>query len=191
MAPEVQDLSFLQNWNSAEEFLEGAEYAHKSVLGTLWQPSSTPISQELRESLGPDALQWLTDSRSGSSDGTLCNAVVAARFESFEGPESLEHIRRMDALSLGSLRDPERLSAFSRDTWQGSPLRLVVAAVSEAHCERSSRSEGASAQHIIRRADRIHLTCDFNLREGIASAFSVARVEELLVEEDSAYSEHR
>jgi len=188
MAPEVEDLNFLQNWNSAEDFLEGAEFAHRTILGAMWQPSSATISPNLRESLGPDALQWLTDARSGPHVRTMGDALVSARFESFGGPVSLEHIRRMDASSLRNFRDPERLSAFSQDTWNGTPLKIVVAAVSEARCERSSGAEGEWPD-VRRRADKVSFSCEFNLREGIAGPMSVTSVEELLVEDRESFND--
>merc|ERR1712014_355708 len=124
----------------------------------------------------------------GSRDDFSPDAVdVYARFESFGGPRSLEHIRGMDASSLRNLRDPERLAAFHDDTFKGSTLNMVVASVAEAR-ERTidSRDERTLAK-MVRRADRVHLDCGFNLREGIASSFRVSKVEELLTEQFSDY----
>lgn len=185
MPPEADNPEMLANWNSSQDFLDGTEQTHRELLGALWRPRAETLPLDLREGLSPDVQKWLERSRAAdkfrdAEDDVVANIItVSVRFERLYGPRSLDYIKDMDLSALGSLsRDPERLSAFHQDTVRGSPLNLEVAAVAESEWH---SSRGGVEPRTLRRADRLRLACDFNLREGIASPFRIAGVEELLV----------
>lgn len=185
----------LSNWNSATGFLEGADFAHRAVLGTLWRPQNSAFPVDLREAFSPQVRQWLEAERQLSCpsdgkahDGEAVTEAIAhlvsssVRFEGFGGPQSLEVLRKMDVSSLRTLTtDEERLGAFQHDTFRGSKLDLKVVAVAEADLLPTTMA-ASEGPRTLRRADRLLLTCDFNLREGIASPFRVETLQELLAE---------
>eukprot|EP00928_Gymnodinium_smaydae_P090022 TRINITY_DN73886_c0_g1_i1.p1 TRINITY_DN73886_c0_g1~~TRINITY_DN73886_c0_g1_i1.p1 ORF type:complete len:288 (+),score=16.46 TRINITY_DN73886_c0_g1_i1:48-911(+) len=203
MPAELQGVHLLENWNSSESFIDGAERIHEALLEAMWRPASVPLPAVLREATSQDARSWLDACRQTTSAGpsplvedvshpvvgrtlegmdshglTARVMAVYGRFDRFYGPESLEMIRHMDVSKLGSIRsDEKRLAAFHHDTFQGSVLQLQVALVSETHL--LSATENTVPVIAVRRADRLHLSCDFNLREGIASDFRVSAVEGL------------
>merc|ERR1712232_540996 len=101
----------------------------------------------------------------------------------------------MDFQALRTIRsDPDRFAAFHHDTLHGSQLNLDLATVAEGEILPSrSAGEGEASDlgsprsdkepRVKRRADKLQLACEFNLREGICSPFRIVRVEELHVEE--------
>lgn len=208
--PEMDGTEMLANWNTSGEFLDGAQAAHVALLGALWRPRGVTLPLELRDATSTEVRDWLEAIRKadnpfaaggakghgaaspppaaagGAANGEAPGGhdleprllAVAARFERLHGPPSLELIRNMDMASLRTLRaDEKRMEAFHRDVWHGSTLQLQVASVAEAELVPAGGSPIS-----VRRADRLHLTCDFNLREGIASHFRIQGVEELLEE---------
>mmetsp|Transcript_8967 Transcript_8967/g.28458 ORF Transcript_8967/g.28458 Transcript_8967/m.28458 type:complete len:256 (-) Transcript_8967:83-850(-) len=181
MHPGLEGATILANWNSSSGFLEGTEFAYRSVLCGLWRPGDEPLPAHLRESLGPEVRGWLRARRAAAASGEATHTTsirsAAVRFERITGPPSLEHIRNMDMASLRSTGN-ERHSAFQHDMFRGSQLRLEVVAVAEAE-----RAGCGAAPLLLRRADRMHLECTFNLREGLASPFRMVTLEELLAEE--------
>lgn len=203
LPPEVSEMRMLEHWNSSEEFLDGAKIAHEALLQALWRRPGEALPDGLREATSPDVRSWLEGERrqirgweSGGSEPSdpahhAEISVVAVRFEHCGGPTSLEAIRHMDLSALPSLRwDTERQRAFQNDIMHGSVLTFQVASVAEAKLWLATSSDGGSSFEekplIVRRADRLHLACDFNLRKGIASPFRFTSAEALLTEQHLA-----
>jgi len=194
MPAELDNVQMLSEWNTATEFLEGAEAAHEALLEARWRPAGEPLHSGLREATSADVRAYLDQIRqadgdqpadsTGSTSGREAKVVaVSTRFEHLHGPPSLEMIRSMDAQSLFKLRqDHARMSAFHDDTFKGSTLHLRLAAVAEVELPACAERPEELRPLTLRRVDRLHLACDFNLREGIASAFRVDQLEPLVAE---------
>eukprot|EP00930_Biecheleria_cincta_P022808 TRINITY_DN16588_c0_g1_i1.p1 TRINITY_DN16588_c0_g1~~TRINITY_DN16588_c0_g1_i1.p1 ORF type:complete len:264 (+),score=46.45 TRINITY_DN16588_c0_g1_i1:28-819(+) len=171
----------LANWNSADEFLDGAEQAYTGLLAAAWRPPTEPLDEGFREVTSPEVRKWIENARelAQKSDGehptVRSLGAVSMRFESLRGPRSLENIRSMEFSSLSNFQKSreELRGPLEHDLFRGSDLTLEVVAVAEVR---------HAPPRVERRSDRLRLSCAFNLREGIASPFRIVNVEELLSE---------
>lgn len=177
--PGLEGPATLTTWNSAAGFVEGAEQAHRALLDAHWEHRRESIPEPLRESVSPEVLRWLEGSENEITAQNPRVIAVNARVQSFGGPESLRIVREQSS-PFGVFKNPDSMAVFHHDTWTGSRLKLEVATVAEAECTPAQGS--GSDTNVLRRLDRLHMACDFNLREGIASEFRISKLEELLSE---------
>eukprot|EP00747_Dinoflagellata_sp_TGD_P180027 gnl/TRDRNA2_/TRDRNA2_31808_c0_seq2.p1 gnl/TRDRNA2_/TRDRNA2_31808_c0~~gnl/TRDRNA2_/TRDRNA2_31808_c0_seq2.p1 ORF type:complete len:284 (+),score=49.45 gnl/TRDRNA2_/TRDRNA2_31808_c0_seq2:69-920(+) len=208
MHPDAARAGMLENWNNSDGFLDGAEEAQRALLDALWRTTDEPICPELRECIGPDVVRWLQSARSqAEGDAGDSSRVVpvrvgadhtidalSVRFERLHGPESLDHIRGMSVTGFRSIRDPEVIKSFQRDTLHNTTLNLDIAAVVQARVGSTDdaaqrASDDAAAAAFLRRYHRLTLACDFGLCEGIASPFRISGIEEVLAEEQPAVAD--
>lgn len=190
MDPSLQGLTMFANWNSSTSFLEGSEFAHRALLDAFWRPVGSPLPPLLEDS-SHQVLRSLDSARAAAQDipeasGEALRSDVfcaSSRFVRLHGPASLAYIQKFEQESFpdiiraiagfGGAQDPELAAIFDRETFADTPLHLEVLAAAEAR-----RGELS-----LRRLDRLSLECAFNLREGIASPFSIARWDCSLAEE--------
>eukprot|EP00928_Gymnodinium_smaydae_P017181 TRINITY_DN16562_c0_g1_i2.p1 TRINITY_DN16562_c0_g1~~TRINITY_DN16562_c0_g1_i2.p1 ORF type:complete len:254 (+),score=50.16 TRINITY_DN16562_c0_g1_i2:74-763(+) len=129
---ELAETELLANWNTADEFLQGAEWVHSELLAAAALPRAAALPEALRELSSAEVRSWLDAARPEAAEAEGVSLDVEARFERVGGPASLEYIRRVEGKGLGALaRDQEFVEAFHHDTWNGATLEMEVAAVTD------------------------------------------------------------
>ena len=160
----------VKNWNTSEEFLEGAEQAYQYALRTAFSPVD---SVDLDVTSSHSFRKWVKEQQAlyaqdfaESQDFELDSLLL--HFQTLAGPKSLETLQKFgqDASSL----DREQLmNELQQDFLHGADLKLGLLAVAEV----------SHKPQIERRVDRLLLQSSFNLAEGISSDFQIAELESL------------
>lgn len=168
-----EGLDVVQNWNTSEEFLQGAEQVYRHALGVALAP---PSSEESDIVLVHRAREWLEDQRKlrcrDFADAESFELTdVSMRFQSLQGPKSLETLQEIEHITRWQENREKLRGPLEEDLMKGSRLKLSFLAVAEARYFPASKME--------RRADRLLIESAFDLRTGIASEFSVSELENL------------
>ncbi|CAJ1387531.1 unnamed protein product [Effrenium voratum] len=159
----------VRNWNTSEEFLQGAEQAYRHVILATTKPAWESDVDLSRVRPWLEEQQALKSRDFPGSDGLKLTKLLV-QFQSLAGPRSLEalqEIRDITRLNKEELKDK-----LEQDLLSETKLKLDILAIAEAQHPPLSTKE--------RRADRLLLESSFDLREGITSDFTVAEVETLL-----------
>ncbi|CAE7565251.1 Myo1a [Symbiodinium natans] len=167
-----ESLDVVQNWNTSEEFLQGAEQVYRHVLSTALAPSDQDSD------IGPlhRTRDWLKDqqqqrARDFSDAESFELTDVSMRFHSLTGPKSLETLQEIEHITRWQENREKLRGPLEEDLIKGSTLKLSFWAVAEARYLPASKME--------RRADRLLIESAFDLRTGIASEFTVSELETL------------
>ncbi|CAK9041575.1 unnamed protein product [Durusdinium trenchii] len=160
----------VRNWNTSEEFLEGAEQVYRHALVTAFTAS------ELEVTATNQFRQWVKEQgalrQQDFPDSKFEFAELLVRFENLTGPRSLEALQKFAESPRFQSSDREQLKGeLQQDLEQSSKLNLQVLALAEVRHPPHEKME--------RRLDRVLLQSSFNLAEGISSDFEIAELENL------------
>eukprot|EP00435_Cladocopium_sp_Y103_P007005 s4016_g2.t1 len=119
----------VRNWNTSQEFLEGAEQAYRYALRTAWAPGP-----ELDVTSSNSFRQWIKEQKAlhdqdfGESQDFEMNSLLLL-FQNVAGPKSLEALQEFQ--ELPSLDREKLMAEIQQDFLHGSDLKLGLLAVAE------------------------------------------------------------
>lgn len=155
---EVVTPDSMRHWNTAEEFIDGAQVAYRESLRLILEAPEGPLPASVFE---PGV------ERPDLNFKTLDDIRFQGRFTHLGGPKSLEMLHTMTDEGFSTLYnrgDMQELGdVWRKELFNDSPMHLRLTFASIVDKEKK-----------IRRCDRIVLTSTFNLSEGITSDFRVS-----------------